>query len=48
MRRSLALVRTDVSEEHVASNKRVKRISEPGKKLAVATTAVIILKYYIT
>jgi hypothetical protein len=38
MRRVVALVRTDVSEECIASIIRVKRISESGTTLAVVAT----------
>jgi hypothetical protein len=37
MLRGLALVRTDVSEESIASIIRVKRISELGTMLAVTS-----------
>jgi demethoxyubiquinone hydroxylase (CLK1/Coq7/Cat5 family) len=37
MLRRMALVRTDVSEEHIASIIRVKRIGELGTTLAVTS-----------
>jgi hypothetical protein len=43
MLRRVALVRTDVSEEDVTSNIRVKRISEIGTTLALASNCSILL-----
>jgi hypothetical protein len=38
--RRVALVRTDVSEERITSIIRVERVSELGRTLAVASSAV--------
>jgi hypothetical protein len=44
MLRRVALVRTDVSEEHSASIIRVARISELGTKLAITSNRHTLLR----